>query len=145
MAFSSWKNWCVIMVVELRSSNVDSGTGDLIGASENLILGVVHLRLAFCGLWQFTPLSFTTEWASPRLLGQRMLRAKLDFWLNEESTAWGWSRESWATVSLWGYCWSAIHMLQILQIHWNSEESLLWPGGGLRQLLNSTNLLGVTL
>ncbi len=115
-------------------------TGGLMGRYGKLFLGVVSLRLVHSGLWQYTPLLFTTEGACPRFLGERMLRAKLDFWLNEEST-WGRSRESWATVSLWGCCWSAIHMSQILQSHWDSEESSLRPGGGLLRLLNSTSLL----
>lgn len=132
---------CVGMVVEFRSSNVDVDTESLMGGYWKLFLGVVSLRLVHSGLWQYTPLLFTTERACPRILGERMLRAKLDFWLNEESATCGWSRENWATASLWGCCWSAIHMSQIFRSHWDSEESSLWPGGGFLQLLNHTNPL----
>lgn len=78
-------------------------------AYKKLFLEVGSVRLVHSRLRQYTPLLFTTEGVCHRFHGGRMLMAKLDFWLKEESATWGQSRESWATVSLWGCCWSAIH------------------------------------
>lgn len=108
--------------------------------TETFLKGKPYEVISGCGISKVGPhcavsihsIVIHKEAACPGFLGERVLRAKLDFSLNEESTQ-GRSRESWATLSLWSCRWSAIHMSQILQSHWDSEKSSLWPGGELLQ------------